>query len=63
MGIECDNVRDGALSGFCSCGSVNRFRGSRESDLDALGFGWEERIFHLSFPISGSQIFSYFLFL
>ena len=42
MGIESGNVRDGALSGFCSCGSVNRFRGSRESDLVSLGAGWEE---------------------
>ena len=63
MGIESCNVRDGALSGFCSHGSANRFRGSRESDLAALGSGWEERLFHLSFPRSGSRIFSYFLFL
>ena len=63
MGIESDNVRDGALSGFCSHGSGNRFRGSRECDLVAIGAFWEERLFHLSFPRSGSRIFSYFLFL
>ena len=42
MGIESSNVRDGALSGFCSRGSVNRFGGSRESDLIGLVSGWEE---------------------
>ena len=46
MGIESGNVRDGALSGFCYRGSANRFRGSRESDLATLGFGWQERLFH-----------------
>ena len=46
MGIESGNVRDGALSGFCSRGSTNRCRGSRESDLASLGSGWEEQLFH-----------------
>ena len=46
MGFESSNVRDGALSGFCSRGSANRFGGSRESDLAALGSSWEERLFH-----------------
>ena len=46
MGIESVNVRDGALSGFCSRGSANRFGGSRESDLAALGSSLEERLFH-----------------
>ena len=46
MGIESGNVRDGALSGFCSRGLANMFRGSRESDLASLGSGWEERLFH-----------------
>ena len=40
--IEYDNARDGTLSGFFSCGSTNRIGGSRESNLDALGVGWEE---------------------
>ena len=46
MWIESVNVRDGALSGFCSRGSANRFRGYRESDLAALGSSWEEQLFH-----------------
>ena len=46
MGIESGNVRDGALSGFCSRGSANRFRGSRESDFAALGSHWEEQLYH-----------------
>ena len=46
MGIESCNVRDGALSGFFSRGSANRFRGCRESDLAALGSGLEERLVH-----------------
>ena len=36
MVIESDNERDGALSGFCSCGLVNRLGGSGASDLDAF---------------------------
>ena len=39
MGIEYDNARDGALSGFFSCGSANRLGGSRASELAALGVG------------------------
>ena len=46
MGIEYDNARDGALSGFCYCGSMNKIGGSGTSDLHALGVGWEERLSH-----------------
>ena len=56
MGIEFDNTRDGALSGFFSCGSVNGLRGSGASDLTALGVGWVKRIFHLYFPSNGSRL-------
>ena len=42
MGIESDNARDGALSGFFYCGSANRIEDSGASDLAALGVGWEE---------------------
>ena len=31
-GIESDNERDGTLSGFCSCGLVNRLEGSGASE-------------------------------
>ena len=54
MGIESDNARDGALSGFFSCGSMNRLKGYGASDLDALGVGWEERLFRLWFPNNGA---------
>ena len=43
--IEYDNARYGTLSGFFSCGSANRLRGSRASDLGALGFGWDPFMF------------------
>ena len=59
MGIESDNARDGALSGFFSCGSTNRLRGSGASNLAALGVGWEERLFHFYFPSSGTLCSNY----
>ena len=61
--IESDNARDGALSGFFLCGSVNRLGGSRASDLAALGVGWDERLFHFYFPSSGGMFLSYCLLL
>ena len=51
MGIEFENERDGALSGLCSCGLVNKLEGSGASKLDALGVGWEEGLIHLSFKL------------
>ena len=51
--IEYDNARDDALSGFFSCGLVNRLMGSGASDLAALGVRWEEQLFHFYFPSSG----------
>ena len=63
MGIESDNARDGALSGFFSCVSANRFGGSGVSNLDALGVGWEEWLFHLCFPNNGAMFLFYWLLL
>ena len=63
MGIEFDNARDAALSGFFSCGSETRISGSRETDLVSLGFGWEEQVFHLCFPSSGAKFLFYCLLL
>ena len=42
MGIESNNARDGALSGFFSCGLARRIVGSGTSNFVSLGFGWEE---------------------
>ena len=42
MGIESNNARDGALSGFFSCGSANKIGGSGPSNLASLRVGWEE---------------------
>ena len=47
MWMEFDNVRDGALGGFFSCGSMDRIEGFGASDLDALGVGWVEFLFHV----------------
>ena len=55
MRIESNNARDGALGVFFSCGPGNRLGGYGASQLDALGVGWEERLFHLCFPDSGSR--------
>ena len=53
--IESDNAIDDTLSGFCFCGSANKFGGSRASDLAALGVGWEEWLFRFYFPSSGAK--------
>ena len=42
MRNEYDNGRDGGLSVFLSCGSMNRLEGSGVSNLPTLGVGWEE---------------------
>ena len=63
LGIESDNARDGALSGFFSCGWANRLKDYGASDLAALGVSWEERLFHLCFWSSGSRLISYCLLL
>ena len=57
--IESDNARDDALRGFFSCGSEKRLGGFWASNLDALGVGWEERIFHFCFPSSGVRFLFY----
>ena len=55
MGIGFDNVSDGALSGFFSCGSSNKLMGSGESNLVSLGVGWEDHsIFVFPALVSGS---------
>jgi len=59
--IESDNARDDALRGFFSCGSEKRLGGFLASNLDALGVGWEERIFRFYFPSSGSRFLLYIL--
>ena len=51
MGIEYENARDDALSGFFSCGSANRIGGSGSSNLVSLGIGWVERLLHLYFSV------------
>ena len=61
--IESDNARDSTLSGFFSCGSMNKLEGSGAIDLAALGVGWEERLFHLCFPSSDARFLSYCLLL
>ena len=58
MGIESDNARDGALSGFFSSGSTKRLEGSRASDLAALGVGWEEKKIPFFFPTLVSYSYS-----
>ena len=42
MGIESDNPRDDALSGFLSCGLANRIGGFGASNLAPLGVDWEK---------------------
>ena len=59
--IESNNARDGALSGFFSCGSTNRIGASEANDLVALGVGWEEQLFHFCFPNSGANFLVLFL--
>ena len=63
MMIEFDNARDDALLGFFSCGSTNTLEGYRASNLDALGVGWEEQLFHFYFLSSGSRFLLYVLHL
>ena len=59
--IESDNVRDGALNGFFSCGSTNMIEGSRASNLDALGVGWEERQLQFCFLGRGDMFLTIFI--
>ena len=61
MGIESDNPRDDALSGFLSCGLANRIGGFGASNLAPLGVGWEERLFNLCFPNNGARCLFYVL--
>ena len=55
------NARDDAFKIFFSCGSTNRIGGSGESNLDALGVGWEERLLHFFLPSFGSRFLLCFL--
>ena len=55
---ECKRWR---IEGFFSCGSANKIRGSRASNLATLGFGWEEKCFHFFFPSSGTRLLFYVL--
>ena len=41
MGIKICECKRWRIEGFFSCGSMNRLRGSRASNLDALGVGWD----------------------
>ena len=59
MRIESNNERDGTLSVFFSCGSMNILEGFGESELDSLGVGWEERLLFFCFPSSGSRFLLY----
>ena len=61
MGIESNNEREGALSGFFSCGSTNMLEDFGESNLAILGVGWEEQLFHLFFPNNGVSLLLYVL--
>ena len=61
MGIEFDNARDGALSGFFSHASMNMIKGSGASNLADLGVGWEEWLFHFGFPSNGAMFLLYVL--